>query len=194
MSLRELISGRHPGVRMRHRTTIALLATALALAGCSDVRPLYGGGGTAAFGPAVSGAVATELARVAVQPQAERVGQKLRNELLFRLGGGATPSGTSDDAYTLTLRVQSVAESLLVRPEVNRSTGRLVTLTVSYDLFRTGDSEPLTSGTVQRIAAIEISDQAFAADRAELDAEDRAATEAADSIRTELAAWFAANS
>ena len=193
MSLRKRNPGWRPRAGRLLAPVIVLMAGALALAGCADVRPLYdGGGGTTAFGPA-QGPVAAELSRIAVEPQSDRVGQKLRNELLFRLGGGATPSGTSDDAYTLTLRVRSVSRNVLVRPEVSRSTGRHVTLTVSYNLLRTGEEDPLTSGTVQRIATIEVSDQLFAAERAELDAEDRAAVEAADSIRTDLAAWFAAN-
>ena len=39
--------------------------------------------------------------------------------------------------------------------------------------------------------AIEVTDQTFAAERATIDAENRASADVADSIRTELAAWFA---
>ena len=91
----------------------------------------------------------------------------------------------------LDLRITRRAEDLLVRPELNRSTGRFVTIVATYTLRQAGAKEMLTTGTVQRSAAIEVTDQTFAAERAEIDAENRAAVDVADSIRTELAAWFA---
>lgn len=164
---------------------------AVGLAGCSNVRPLYEGGGTEAT---VSGAVGQQLAQVSVQPQETRVGQRLRNDLLFRLHGGASPSGNFSGAYELKLRITKRTENLLVSTELSRSTGRFVTVVATYVLYKAGTEEQLTTGTVQRSAAIEVTDQEFAAERAEIDAENRAAADIADSIRTELAAWFSTRS
>ncbi|MCB1481790.1 MAG: hypothetical protein KDJ55_07445 [Rhodobiaceae bacterium] len=169
---------------------IAAACLTVFVAGCSDVRPLYEGGG-APGNAVVSSSVEQQLAQIDVEAQETRVGQRLRNDLLFRLGNGANPSGSIGGAYMLDLRITRRAEDLLVRPELNRSTGRFVTIVATYTLRQAGAKEMLTTGTVQRSAAIEVTDQTFAAERAEIDAENRAAVDVADSIRTELAAWFA---
>ncbi|MFN0265110.1 LPS assembly lipoprotein LptE [Tepidamorphus sp. 3E244] len=178
------LTGRLPG-----RFGFAAVALSVALAGCTGVQPLYQDGGVAS--PTGYSSTSNELSRVAVEPQPTRTGQRIRNDLLFRLNGGADPGGNAGGDYQLALRVTNRKEDLLVRPELNRSTGRFVTIIVTYTLRASASDEVLTTGTVQRSAAIEVTDQTFAAERAELDAENRASSDVADSIRTELAAWFA---
>lgn len=173
----------------RNPALVAVMA--VVLAGCSGVQPLYQSGGGAGNPGATSSAVEAQLAAIEVEAQATRVGQRLRNDLIFRLGGGSNPAGITGGDYTLDLRVASRSENLLVRPELNRSTGRFITVVATYTLRRPGQEQVATTGTVQRSAAIEVTDQAFAAERAELDAENRASADVADSMRTELAAWFA---
>ncbi|MCC0016063.1 MAG: hypothetical protein H6878_07310 [Rhodobiaceae bacterium] len=181
---------RHAGFRWHGFVLAAVLSAGLA--GCSDIRPLYDGGnsGSALSTPGGS-AVENQLALVDVEAQSTRVGQRLRNDLLFRLAGGSNPSGSTGGAYQLSLRVTSISEDNLVRPELNRSTGRFVTVTATYKLTHAGSDTTLTTSTIQRSAAIEVTDQTFAAERATIDAENRASADVADSIRTELAAWFA---
>ncbi|MCB1478318.1 MAG: LPS assembly lipoprotein LptE [Tepidamorphaceae bacterium] len=169
---------------------VAAVCLAGFLAGCSDVRPLYQGGG-APGSAVVSSDVEAQLAQIDIEAQETRVGQRLRNELIYRLGNGTNPSGSVGGAYTLDLRITRRVENLLIQRELNRATGRFVSIVATYVLKQAGQEQTLTTGTVQRSAAIEVTDQTFAAERAEIDAENRAAVDVADSIRTELAAWFA---
>jgi LPS-assembly lipoprotein len=169
-----------------------LCAGALAMAGCSSVQPLYATNGPQSVaGQAYSGAVGTELAQISIQPQSDRVGQRLRNELLFKLSGGANPSGPDYAAYLLELRTRQLDLAQLISQVEGRPTANSVRLQVSYTLKRPDSDEIVTRGTVERIATYDTNDQRFAAERAKIDAENRAVTEAADSIRTELATYFA---
>ena len=181
----------HPDRRAVISGAIALAAT-LGLAGCSSVQPLYATDGTTQVaGQAYSGFVASKLAQIDVEVQRTRVGQRLRNELLYKLSGGANPSGPDVADYFLELRMRKRNLSQLVSEVEGRPTSRSVNLQVSYTLKRPGEDEIVTRGTVERVATYDTTDQRFAAERANIDAENRVTAEAADSIRTELAVFFA---
>jgi LPS-assembly lipoprotein len=181
-----------PGRSLRLAGVAMVCAGALAIAGCSSVQPLYATDNTQSVaGQAYSGTVGTELAQISIEPQNDRVGQRLRNELLFKLSGGANPSGPDYAAYLLELRTRQLDLAQLISQVEGRPTASSVRLQVSYTLKRPDSDDIVTRGTVERIATYDTNDQRFAAERAKIDAENRAVTEAADSIRTELATYFA---
>ncbi|MEM8876345.1 MAG: LPS assembly lipoprotein LptE [Pseudomonadota bacterium] len=181
------------GSRMRIGFIVAAMgAVSLIVSACSSVQPLYATDGTTSVaGQAYSGAVGTELSQIDIPPQNDRVGQRLRNELLFRLSGGANPSGPAYAAYNLELRTRQRDLAQLISEVEGRPTSNSVSLQVSYTLKRPGSDDVVTRGTVERVATYDTTDQRFAAERAKIDAENRAVVEAADSIRTELATYFA---
>lgn len=197
MSLRKMHRIKVAGPNRLSRMRLGLVAAAvgavsLAVSGCSSVQPLYATDGTASVaGQAYSGAVGTELAQIDIPAQNDRVGQRLRNELLFRLSGGANPSGPAYAAYSLELRTRQRDLAQLISQVEGRPTANSVSLQVSYTLKRPGGDEVVTRGTVERVATYDTTDQRFAAERAKIDAENRVVVEAADSIRTELATYFA---
>ncbi len=174
MSSSERISGR--------RLLVLLGLSAALLAGGCNVQPLYG---TAAVG--TGGTTATALADVDVAPIEGRVGQKIRNDLLFDMNGGNDNGG----GYVVDLRVREQYTNVVTRAITGLPGGRNIRLVVSYSLKKAGSDEILTSGTVTRISSIDYFNQRFANDRATINAEDRAAEEVAADIHLRLAAYFA---
>lgn len=165
----------------RLRVGAVLLLAGLSLAAC-NVRPLY-----APDAGAGSGEMTQILASIHVSEPDSRVEQVLRNALMFRLSGG----GQGGDAYELDLRTTSSASSVLVRTIGGKPQARFVKVTTSYQLRRTGADEVLESGTISRESSFDWSDQRFANERAQLDAENRAATALADDLHALLAGYFA---
>ncbi len=166
----------------RRALFVALLIGATAALGACNVRPLYG---TAPDGSNLR----TDLAAVDVAPIEGRVGQKVRNELLLLLNGGAAAAPD----YLVDLDVNRRDSSIIVRRVTGQPQGRTVTLNVRFTLREHGGDRPLYGGRVTRHASYERSNQRFANDRAEIDAENRAAREAAEEIRMRLAAYFASD-
>jgi len=155
------------------------LAAALFATGC-QVRPLYG---PVAIG---NDNLTMTLADVDVAPVEGRVGQKIRNDLLFLMNGGDPGSG----AYTVTLTVRERYANVITRSISGLPGGRNIRLQVTYVLRKTGDSEVLASGSVTRIASFDYFNQRFANDRATIDAENRAAREVAEDIQLRIASYF----
>jgi LPS-assembly lipoprotein len=162
-----------------------VLTAALAGGGC-QVRPLYG---TAAIGPdeGTANGMTTTLASIDVAPIEGRVGQKIRNDLLFALNGG----GDGGDAYTVTLNVRERYANVITRTYSGEPGGRNVKLMVDYALKKSGEGDVLATGKVTRIASMDYFNQRFANDRATIDAENRLAKEIATDIHLRLAAYFA---
>jgi LPS-assembly lipoprotein len=71
--------------RLRPAAACLLAGGLLGISACS-VQPLYSDGPVA--NSAVTGSIGTELSMVAVKPASTRVGQEVRNRLLFLLYGG----------------------------------------------------------------------------------------------------------
>jgi LPS-assembly lipoprotein len=155
-----------------------LVALGSVLAAC-NVRPLYG---TAPDGSNLQ----SELAFVDVAPVEGRVGQQVRNDLLFLMHGGAQ----ARDDYVLRLNVSHSRSSIIVRHIGGQPQGGTISVQAAFRLRASGEDETLFSGRVVRHASYERSNQRFANDRAELDAENRAAREVAEEIRMRLAAYF----
>jgi len=160
----------------RCATQLAALAiTGALLAGCG-FQPLYG------TGP--SGVQLDDVMRsVSVSPIPGRVGQRVRNELIYSTTGG----GYSDaPRYRLEIAIRESVQDVFVARS-GESEGRAYRLIASFKLIRIEDGAELVSGQSVGRAAYDNLDSAFADVRARRDAENRAAESVANDIQTRLA-------
>lgn len=173
------------------RALTALAAVLLfAAAGCS-VQPLYGET-TSATGARVPG-MADVLASVAVNEAGgtgdqARVGQQVRNHLIFLLGRGAGQPAAP--AYVVDLSVRTVRSGAAqIQPQSGdlEPTAAVVTVRANYTIRNASNRERVASGLRVTTAAFDLSRQEFAALRAERDAQDRAAREVAELLRLSIA-------
>jgi LPS-assembly lipoprotein len=159
----------------------ALLAglAALALAGCG-FQPLYGG--TTAGGQRLS----EVMAGVEITPIPGRVGQKLRNELIFtNTGGGlAAPS-----RYRLEIAVKESVVDQLVQI-TGDATGQVYQLDATFQLIDPNNGKVLLQGKAISRAPYNRFQEIFANVRARYDAENRAARTVSESIKTQVAAFL----
>jgi LPS-assembly lipoprotein len=154
----------------------AAIGLCLAALGACSVQPLYGSA------PA-SAAVKTALSGIAVAPVDTRVAQDLRNRLVFDLSGnGGVPA-----RYTLDLTVSTSELALGVTP-VETSPAYSVTVTATYKVTSLASGQIVYRATTRQSASYDRGNQAFANERAKLDAETRAAILVADDIHLGLAA------
>ncbi len=166
----------------RLRGIVAGVVAALALGALSacTATPLYSGS------PAGTG-VRAELAAISVLPASDRVGQLVRNELIFAFNGGALPTAP---LYELSLDVTTSGGGLNLADPAELSAG--VTVTIRYSLAEIASGTMIDSGTLSVATRYNRSNSAFANARAEQDAEQRAAVEAALQLALDLAAALAA--
>jgi LPS-assembly lipoprotein len=160
----------------RIATGAALLALGLAALSACSVQPLYGAGPA---GTAVNAA----LSGIVVSPVNTRVAQDLRNRLLSDLSGatGGPPR------YQLDLLVSSSELALGVTP-VETSPAYSVTVTATYRVTSLATGQIVYRATSRQSASYDRGNQAFANERAKLEAETRAAVLVADDIHLSLAA------
>lgn len=156
---------------------LTLLAAPL-LAGC-QFQPLYGSSS--------SGRPLDEVMKsVVVAPVPGRVGQRLRNELIF----GTTGGGYANSAqYRLQIAIRENVTPILVE-RTGDAEGQLYNLDVSFKLLRITDESVVLEGESTARAAYDKFNQVFANTRARVDAENRAARTVADAIKTRLAAYL----
>lgn len=163
--------------------TLALLG--LALAGCTEFRPMYAD-------PATLGAASTNigraLSRVRVAPIEGRAGVELRNNLIFELTGGGLEPASAD--YELTVTISQSAGHLAVEAVSGRPTSAQLAMVARYRLTRTAGGVVVGTGAVTSRVPFEQTVQRFANIRAQRDAEDRAAREIAVLIRNGIAAMI----
>ncbi len=168
--------------RPRRLALGAVLALAVAgLAGCSEApRPLYGR----------ATATVPAMRSIDVAAVQGRVGQQVRNELVFGLHGGAgDPEGKP--VYRLELTVTSIDNAVGVERYRNLPAAYVERITATYALIDIASGTTVTSGTSFGQAAYDYSPQRYANVRAKRDAENRVATTVAGDIRTKLAVFFA---
>jgi LPS-assembly lipoprotein len=170
--------------RARLLVAVSLLVTGLAGVSACTVQPLYSDG--AVTSSTVTGSIASALSTVAVKPVETRVGQEVRNKLLFLLyGGQAEPAAPN---YTLVLIVSSISEASanIQVNTVNEPTAAVDTVRATYQL-RDSNGTVVATGQRQFAASYDVPRQEFAAVRARIDAENRAAREVAELVRLALA-------
>lgn len=168
---------------MKHLGThIAIVALSGLLAVGCTVQPLYA--------PSVSTGSSSQavLASIHIPPVRDRVGQKLRNHLIFMFNGGADQPANAD--YELDLKVAtSNTKALIIQTKTDdEPTASKVTVTANYRLVHVVDDAVVSNRRVTATASYDVSGQEFANIRARRDAEDRAARDAAERVRALVAA------
>lgn len=158
-----------------------LAATATLTSGCG-FQPLYG--------PTASGAQLEDIMRtVDISPVPGRVGQQVRNELIFKTTGGGL---AGDSQYRLDIAIRESVVNLLVEGTGNIE-GQVYQLYSEFKLVRIEDNEVVLSGHSNSRAAFDKVGSVFADIRAQRDAENRAAKTIAETIRTRLASYLSLN-
>ena len=166
----------------RHAAVLFLLF-ALPLATACTVKPLYSN-------PASDGTqagVTADLSSIAIKPVEQRYAQQVRNHLIFLFNRGAGQPAPA--AYTLTLVVTAVHQSAAVVQvgDDNEPTAGTVTLTAHYSLASSSSAAVVASGRRQITSSYDVPRQEFAAYRARLNGEDRAARELAELLNLAIA-------
>jgi LPS-assembly lipoprotein len=161
-------------------TALALCALGAALAGCG-FQPLYGG--TTAGGSKL----AEVMAAVEVDPIPGRVGQRVRNELIFANTGG---NYAAPQKYRLDIVVKESVTDQLVQI-TGDATGQVFELNATYKLVDVNNGKILLVGSAISRAPYNRFQEIFANVRARVDAENRAASTVAESIKTRIAAYLA---
>ncbi len=158
-----------------------LIATSLGFSGCT-IQPLN------AVKPESSLTPVSRLSGIEIPEVSTRVGQQVRNQLIFGLNGGAQPTG---ETHTLTLRVTANKATIAVVTSTQAPTAAQVTVTANYTFTKKPGNEVLATGIRQAIASYDRTNQSFANQRAERDAENRAAKEVAEQLRLVISATLA---
>ena len=154
---------------------------AVAVAGC--FQPMYADRSLTG-GPSLRDAMRdVEIAAVT-----GRIGQEIRNDLIFELtGGDGNPVGAP---FRLTLTVAAGTFQPTIDVSAGRASAETVTLDVTYKLLDVvSDKTVLTDKALARVT-IDRSQQRFARVRAIRDAENRAAKVVAEQIRSRLASYL----
>jgi LPS-assembly lipoprotein len=172
-------SGRTPALRAWAVVPACTLLLGLTLSACGSdgFRPLYG---TTASGVGLE----EKMAQVRIAPIPSRVGQRIRNELIFQSTGGGTPP---TPLYTLEIAITESVTSTLVQ-STGESLSQIYNLNASFRLVSIKDKQVLFQGTSQGRAGFERFTSIYSNVRAREDAENRAAKTVAEEIKGRLAA------
>lgn len=154
--------------------------------GCGDTgfRPLY------ASSALVGSDVNEKLAKMEVAPIPGRVGQRLRNELIYQATGGG--NAAIDPAYRLEIVVTESITATLVQIDGN-SSGSVYNLNASFKLVRIADRSVALNGQSFGRASFQRFDAVFSNVRARREAEDRAANTVAEDLKSRLAAFLSSS-
>ncbi len=147
--------------------------------GCADgsgFRPLYGSTGSGA-------GVQQSLAAVEIATIPSRVGQRIRNSLIFENTGGGD---AAPRAYQLQIGIKESLNSSLVKSS-GEALSQVYNLEAIFTLVRMSDKKVLVKGNSYARAEFERFQQIYSNVRAKEDAENRAAQQIADDIRTRIA-------
>ena len=169
--------------RLLRRVALAGLVGSLALVSACTVRPLYSNA------PLSTGVSANaELASIAIKPVKTRYAQQVRNNLIFGFGRGA--GEPASPLYSLDLSVTEAVESsalVQVGTDEDEPTAGSVTLTANYTLTDMKTGAVITVGKRAITSSFDRPRQEFAAYRAQIDAENRAARELAEALQLSIA-------
>jgi LPS-assembly lipoprotein len=158
----------------------ALLAIAPALAACGNggIRPLYG-----ATAPARASG---RMAQVDVAPIPGRVGQRIRNDVIFLTTGGGEPLPPT---HRLEVSIRESVTTTLVKIDGD-SLGQIYAIEASFQLISIRDKKVVFKGTSHARAGFERFQAIYSNVRARDDAENRAARTVADDIKTRVATYL----
>jgi LPS-assembly lipoprotein len=166
--------------RLRIVGALAMIgASAVLTPGCG-FQPLYG--------PTAGGAQLSDVMKtVEITTVPGRVGQQIRNELIFRTTGGGYAEAPK---YRLDIAIKESVMHTLVNREGDPQ-GEIYQLYSTYRLIRVGDNQVVLEGHTNARAAYDKSESVFSGLRASRDAQDRASRTIAETIRTRVAAFLA---
>lgn len=185
-ALREPAEGRGAARRTARLRVFSALGFALVLAACAggeSFRPLYG--------VTASGAPLEErMAQVDIAPIPGRVGQQIRNELIFRTNAAAPANGARP--YLLEVAIRENTTSTLVKSS-GESLSQVYSLEAHFRLISVKEKRILMQGVSHGRAGFERFDSIFSNVRAAQDAENRAARFVADDLKMRLAAFLSGN-
>jgi LPS-assembly lipoprotein len=153
------------------------VTAAISLAGCG-IQPLYG---TTAGGSRLAAA----MAGVDVTPIPGRVGQRVRNELIFENTGGSGQTGTT---YKLDIVIKETLTNELVQISGDAKS-QVYELDATFKLI-SNDGRVVLEGKATSRAPYERFETIFSNVRARYDAENRAARTVAESIKVRIAAYL----
>jgi LPS-assembly lipoprotein len=180
----------HKRIKLAARLAAVLAISAL-LAGCFE--PLYG------RNPSVGDeSVRDKLAEVLIAPIPTRQGSPqariavaLHNALQFDLNGAA---GAAAPTHRLEVTVTPTDVSVSTDPVTGRPTEEIGGVNATYQLVEIATGKIVLRDSTFAHVGYDIpgSQQRFAKQRAQLDAQDRATTVVADAIRNRLASYFVA--
>ena len=153
------------------------------LTGCGEggFRPLYGQAGIGAN-------VGEKLASVDIAPIPGRLGQRIRNELIFDVTGGDRVTETP--VYRLEIAVKENVVSTLVNRD-GTAQSQIYTADATFNLIRLSDKKVVVTGTSFGRAGFERNPSIFSNVRAQDDAQNRAAKSIGTEMKTRLAAYLA---
>ncbi len=154
----------------------------LSACGSNGFRPLHG--------PTADGSdLSQSLKNIKITKIPGRVGQRIRNELIFQTTGGGD---AGEPAYVLTVVFRESVSSTLVKRDGD-ITGQVYNLDASFTLSDIKKKKDVLSGNSFGRAGYESFISAYANVRARIDAENRAAKTVAKDIQTRIAAYMAGN-
>lgn len=127
-----------------------------------------------------------KLAQLDIAPIPGRVGQRLRNELIYQATGGGH---AAEPVYRLEVVIRESITPTLVQADGN-SSGSVYTLNTTFRLIRLTDRSVALQGDSTGRIAFQRFDSVFANVRARQDAEDRAAKTVGDELKGRIAAYL----
>ena len=155
----------------------AALIAALGLSACG-FQPLYGDRGAMQ-------SEALQTRNVSINVPEGRIGQLLRNEMIYLMGAEA-----SDSTYQLVLTPRAF-EAPVFADTLGNVTSYSYRINTQWLLRDLGTDEVLAEGTSLGAATYNRTDQPFANIRAQREAEERASKQVAEDISIRVAAYFA---
>ncbi len=176
------------GLSLRRQTVLCaclVLAFAGGLAACGDsaFRPLYGATSNGDYVP-------ERMKEVDFAPIPGRVGQRLRNDLVFQGTGGGNPLPPQ---FRFEVVLQENLTSTLVSvsgQNAGRPSGAVYSVQASFRLIDIRSKKVVFQGASHARAAFERFESIYSNVRAREDAENRAARTISDDLKTRLAAYL----
>lgn len=159
---------------------ISLLPTFFQGCGNMGFRPMYG---------SLPGQQSADkkLSQIEISTIPGRVGQQLRNEIIYQSTGGGLPD---KPVYRLEVAIRESVTATLVQ-QTGDARGQIYNLDASFKLIRLSDKQIVLEGTSFSKAGFERFSSVFSNVRARMDAENRAAKTMGEELKTRLAAYLA---
>ena len=163
---------------------VFLSAPLLASCGNGGFKPVYGSLG------ASEGSVENRMREINIAPIPGRVGQRIRNELLFGTTGGGEASAPK---MRLEIAVRQTISTTLVN-RVGDSKSQVYNIDASFKLINIKEKKVVLEGKSYSRAGFERFNSIFSNVRARKDAEDRAAKSVATDLKARLSAYLSSTS